>query len=160
MLLAAALPRGIGASAYTSPFMINAYCKGMFAIPLGIIDNMTIKRGLAEHGWADSDLPTAVDVSFSIKDLSPAFFLSLADAKFTKVFNSNSNMQEYLNTLSGLGIAERTFLSAKVKRKAAIAWQVQKSTTFNPTFWGISAGASKYVRLFSNIAPGWRVPNN
>jgi hypothetical protein len=36
MLLPLACPRSVGLNAYTSPFLVKAYCKGMFAIPLGI----------------------------------------------------------------------------------------------------------------------------
>mgnify|MGYP006955107269 FL=1 len=72
MLLCAALPRSVGDNMYTSPFIINAYCKGKFAVPCGMITDMTITRGKDEFGWNNTNLPTAVDVNFSIKDLSPA----------------------------------------------------------------------------------------
>jgi len=145
-LLAAACPRAVSKNMYTSPFILQAYCQGMFAIPLGIIDNITIKRGSSDYGWTYSGLPTTVSVSFSIKDLSPAMFLSLYGEGFTNIFKSNSSMHEYLATLSGLGLAERKRFGKRMKRRFEAAMLLHRTTTFNPMFWSTSWGNSRFLR--------------
>lgn len=153
MLLAAALPRSVGDNMYTSPFIINAYCKGKFAVPCGIITDMSISRGKDEFGWSSTNLPTAIDVSFSIKDLSPAVFLSMQDIGFFDTFTRNNNLMEYLDTLSALGISERLYLMPKSMRKLAAATLIKKNTIFNPTWWGAKIGRSPAARFLTATAP-------
>ena len=158
MLLAAALPRGTGKNTYTSPFILEAYARGMFAIPLGIIESMTIKRGLNEHGWTHSHLPTAVDVTLNIKDLSPAFFVSLGGPELMDAFKANTTMEEYMATLSGLNIRERTYMSGRLGRRMKTFFKIKKDTIANPLYWANAGGESWPVRAIANCLPGWVPP--
>lgn len=159
MLLAAAMPRGIGSNMYTSPFLIRAYCKGMFSVPLGIIESMTIKRGLPEFGWSYNQLPTSVNVSLNIKNLSPAMFLSIADQGVLDAFKHNNNMQEYMSTLSGIGLAERTFQLPNIKRKLKAALLIKKNTVGSPLYHANSFGNSGIARSLAAVLPFSRVSN-
>ena len=155
LLLAAALPRSVGKNSYCSPFLIRGYCKGMFSIPLGLIESMTIRRGLPEFGWSNSLLPTAIDISLSIKDLSPAFFLSMADSGFSRkdILSRNDQMAEYITTLSGIGLADRTCAFRMLKERARIWAQVRKTTWLNPLYWGSNLGRSNIGRLLTSVLP-------
>ena len=110
VILAGSLPRATGNASYTSPFLLRAYCKGMFAIPLGIIESLSIQRGSSEFGWNVSSLPTQVDVSISIKDLAPALYYGIGSggllASIDEVYAQNSTFNEYLMTLAGMGLAD------------------------------------------------------
>lgn len=70
MLLAAALPLSSGPRAFTSPFLVEAYCKGRAAIRLGLIESLSITRGVGNLAWSEDGDALGVDVSFSIVDLS------------------------------------------------------------------------------------------
>lgn len=153
MLLAAALPRAVGKNTYTSPFLIRAYCKGMFSVPLGIIDNMSIRRGAPEFGWNYTQLPLEIEVSFTIKDLSPSFFVTMGDLKFLDIIGRNDNMQEYIATLSGIGLSERYYLLVNIRRRFAAWWHIQKTTKFSPIYWGGSFGRSALPRAISSVIP-------
>ena len=153
MLLAAGLPRAVGASMYTTPFLIRAYCKGFFSIPLGIIESMSISRGTGENSWTEDMLPLAVDVSFQIKDLSPVFFLGLQDIGFVDTFRQNTNMIDYLDTLSGLGLAESTVRLQKALRKASAALLIKKNTTFNPQFYATKIGHTGVLKSLAAVLP-------
>lgn len=150
MIMAGALPRAVGQNAYTSPFLVSAYSKGMFSIPLGIIDSLTIKRGSEEHGWNYQNLPTCIDISFSIKDLSPTMYMAIADGKkWLDVFGQNSTFQEYLLTLSGTGLAERKLWIKNMKRRIAMAEQILRHNRLNAISWGISSASTRLGRLIT-----------
>lgn len=131
-ILPLACPRSVGDNAYTSPFLIRAYCKGMFAIPLGIIDSMTITRGAAEFGWNHARLPTVINVSFSIKDLSPIMHIALSDSAKLGGWSNSTAFEEYLLTLSGMGLNERLLWSSRVSRRIQTFVNMRKTTWWNP----------------------------
>jgi hypothetical protein len=162
ILLAATLPRGVGKSAFTSPFLVRAYCRGMFAVPVGIIQSLSITRGASEFGWSLNRLPTVVDVSVTIEDLSPMLFLTIAgmDSIVKAAFNQNTKMHEYLDTLTGLGLKERRFRFNKIKRRVTAAFLANRNTLFSPTYWGYTTGDSSLVRSIANMLPWHRVKNN
>ena len=163
MILAGCLPRAVGANAYTAPFLVRAYIKGMMGIPLGIIDSVNIKRGSDQFGWNSARLPTAVDVSFTIKDLSPAMYMAMTDGQglFDVVSGSNSSFQEYLMTLGGLGLNERIRWTYKARRKGEIFLQTLFKNRLNPIAWGMGSTTSTTLgRLISEVAPKTYLPRN
>ncbi len=153
MLLAASMPRSVGDSMYTSPFLIKAYCKGMFAVPCGIIESMSISRGKDEFGWSHDHLPTSIDVNLQIKDLTPTFFLSMQDIGLFDTFSRNDNMMEYLDTLSALGITERLYMWPKAMRKLTAALLTKRNTVFNSNYWGMRLGRNNVARLIAAVTP-------
>ena len=156
-IMAAAFPRALGRNTFTSPFILRAYCKGMFAVPLGMIDSLSIRRGAPEFGWNYQQLPLQLEISFTIKDLSPSFFLAIADISLWNVLSRNDNMQEYLATLSGIGLQERYFFSANLKRRFAAWWQCFKTTKLSPLYWGNAMGFSSVPRAIAAFIPTDRV---
>ena len=163
LILAGGLPRGIGAAAYTSPFICRAYCKGMFAVPLGMITSISVKRGADQFGWTSGFLPTCIDISFEIKDLSPVMYTAIGtgDTKsaITEAFGANSNFQEYLLTLSGMGIADRLTGYRQLKRKANYLLGQLMETKFSSAYWGTQLGNTFPARMLSRFIPSRRLPN-
>jgi hypothetical protein len=163
MLLAGGLPRSYGATSYGSPFVCRAYCKGMFAVPLGIIDSITVKRGADQFGWSNARLPTVIDLSFSIKDLSPALYLAISAGDtievFKDIFAQNSSFQEYLLTLSGVGLYERVTNLSNMRKKAEACLKILGSNQFSPFYLGHAFGQSTLGRALGAITPS-RIPNN
>ena len=118
-LLALALPQSNddqNPNIYESPFLVKAYCKGMFNIDMGIISELSVTRG-AQCQWSDDGLPTQIDVQLSIEDLYSSLVLTKqvskghkdnADMNFiTKNWDvvSNTGMVDFLANLSGLNVA-------------------------------------------------------
>ena len=57
------------------------------------------------------------------------------------VFRSNSNMQEYLSTLGGLGLRERVLFLPRTMRKFKAWWNMHFDTKLlNPFWWGSTIG--------------------
>lgn len=159
MLVAAAFPRSIGTNTYTSPFLVRCYCKGMFAIPCGMIESMTIKRGASEFGWTNAQLPTAIDISLNIKDLSPAMFISLGDMSIWDIFNTADGLAEYINTLSGIGLVERFYYWPKLKKKF-FAWTlIKKNTLFSSLYWANVIGRGTLPKAIAAVTPWTRMAN-
>lgn len=91
---------------YTTPFLVKAYCKGMFNIDMGIITDLSVTRG-GECQWNDDGLPTQIDVSITIEDLYSNIFMT--DSKFSLAVVQNTAMQDFLANLAGLNLAETEF---------------------------------------------------
>lgn len=161
MLLVGGLPRAAGTASYCQPFLIRAYSKGMFAVPLGMIDSMTIKRGSEQHGWNFRRLPTCIDVSFTIKDLSPAMYIAVGDGSlWQEVFGANSSFQEYLLTLSGMGLGERLSLWKGFQRRMEMLNRIVFAHKTSAFYWGMTIGDSMPMRILSSIIPVTTIPNN
>lgn len=161
MLLPLVLPRSVGQNSYTSPFIVRAYAKGMFSIPLGIIDSMQITRGAQEFGWNINKLPLVLKINFSIKDLSPLVHMSfranggLMDA----IFGSNSNFQEYLMDLEGLGIQERLLFFSSFWRRLEIWANERKQTLGSPlVYLGTLVGNMGMTKLLMNFSRQSQLP--
>lgn len=163
-LLAGALPRATGDASYTSPFLLRAYCKGMFAVPLGIIESLSVQRGSSEFGWNITSLPTQVDISISIKDLSPAMYYGIGSGNISsilnEVFSQNSSFNEYLLTLSGIGLAERILFMQNITRRLKIAFSSFRNTIGNPYWWGGMIGDSALGQAVGAIVPMDALPRN
>lgn len=161
MVMAGAFPRSVGQNSYTSPYLVRAYCKGMFAIPLGIIDSITITRGAAEYGWSNIMLPTQIDISFTIKDLSPIMHLAIADggyADWANILGQNSTFQEYMLTLSGTNVAERTLKLELMKKRAKALATIVSNNKLNPLMFGLSLTNTYLGRALTAITPKSKLP--
>jgi hypothetical protein len=155
-----AFPRSTGENSYTSPNVISIYSKGKFACPLGIVDSYTVKRGRPEHGWTGERLPLCLDIQFTVKDLSPTMFLSVGgdgllgdNSPISVLLGKNANTTMYLNTLSGLGLADIHYTMRQLKRRWSSAWKLLSSQTFNSASMGMWLGElplCKAVGSFSN----------
>ena len=77
MLLAGALPLSTGKRSYTSPFICEAFCRGRHAIRLGMIDSMSITRGVGNMGWNSDGDALGIDVTFSIVDMSTVMHMPI-----------------------------------------------------------------------------------
>lgn len=157
-LLAGTLPRASGANSYQQPFLCRVYCKGMFAIPLGIIDSLSIKRGSSEFGWTYQNLPTCIDVSISIKDMAPIMAMAMAIDGYKEIFSTDSPFHEYLLTLAGTGLYERLSKYQKFKRNITQNLVNLRNTVFNPWFHNAGMADSNLVTFIGGLIPSTRLP--
>lgn len=153
-LMAAAMPRAGGNASYVSPFILRAWCRGMFNIPAGIVQSMTISRGDSEYGWSITKQPTVVNVSMQIADLSPILFLSLAGSGgLMELFSNNSKLLDYLATLSGIGTKQRAYLMQNWKRGFKSGWLRLKQTWFSSAWYGTLLGESPLGNIAAMVVP-------
>ena len=118
-LLALVLPRGLDGTTdsetvdpngYTSPFLVRAYCKGLFNIDMGMITGMSVTKG-AECCWNDDGIPTQIDISIEIKDLYSVLFMTaigdgLISHNSVKSVVTNTSMMDFLANMAGLNLGQ------------------------------------------------------
>lgn len=148
-LLTLVLPRLMNdnPNGYTSPFLVKAYCKGLFNIDMGIITSMSVTKG-DEGCWNDDGLPTQLDISLEIKDLYSSLAMSGFKDSLKQIVNNTSYM-DYLANMAGLNIAQME-IGRRVKMYYYLA-QTEVATVpstiytmFNQTLSKIIGGAYKF----------------
>jgi hypothetical protein len=77
MLLAGALPLATGPQSYNSPFICELYDRGRCQIRLGMIDSLSVQRGTANLPFDDDGNAMAIDVTFTVLDLSNLVYLPI-----------------------------------------------------------------------------------
>lgn len=161
MILAGALPRAAGEHSYQSPFLLRAYCAGRFSIPLGIIESVSVTRGSSDFGWTYQNLPTCVDITISIKDLSSMMYMAMKGSEISNYVSlDDSNFNEYINTLAGVGLAERVNTVLQANRKAQLAAHQFANKWTNPAFWGTFAGNSAIGQAVGLVVSDSAIPRS
>ena len=131
----------------------------MFAVPLGIIESVSIKRGDSEFGWTYDNLPTCIDVSISIKDMSPIMYVTMYDSIFEDIMGTDSAFNEYLLTLSAVGLFERISQIHKMIRGVQYAAHKLRNRYFNPAFWSHSISQFSTVQFIGSFIPKTAISN-
>ena len=125
-LLCLALPKQTTANTYGSPFLVKAYCQGIFNCNLGLVTGISISKGI-NSAYSVDGLPTEVDVSITIADLYTD--LSMTPSTDPLLFINNSSLIEYLATTCGLSLIAPNLK----KRIGLIADVLTSSITDIPT---------------------------
>ena len=162
MWIAAAFPIGIGENTYTSPFLLQAYSRGLFSIKTGIVTNLSIKRGLSEYGWGRNGLPTAIDLNITMKDMSPAMYIPMRANNPKSLLQGGDGMRTYLATLSGLGVTELIDKYENLRRRWKTMIELDRRFLFGSDFWAERFGATRTVQSVSQLFfhKHWRTPDN
>lgn len=148
-LLALTLPRHDTLMGYNAPFLVKADCPGNFTCDMGVIDQLSYKKGGAEDMWTRDGLPNAIDVSVSVKDL---YNVMMMDKSFS-MLSSNISMATYLDNMSGIGITDWTiseniqaWFASKVNYITGIDDRIaNKTNDFIEAFQSASNGLAKFL---------------
>ena len=117
MLLATVLPLSTGRNSYTSPFLVEVYKKGRSQIRMGIVESVSVTRGVGNTAWSVDQLPLGIDVSISIADLSKIVHMPI-DSRLG-AYDDNTAYGNYMATLGSLGLMDITnWFSVEQRAKA------------------------------------------
>ncbi len=134
MLLAGTLPLSTGKSSYTSPYLCQIYDRGRCQVQLGMIESLSITRGTSNLAFNTKGNPLAIDVSFTVVDLSSIMHMPVASGG---LFSTDTNldgdniMSDYLAVLAGQDLYSQLY--ALPRAKLRIAQILTKASRFtNP----------------------------
>lgn len=111
MLISGALPLSTGKQSYTSPFLCELHDRGRMMTRLGLIDNITVTRGTSNLGFNQQGHALAVEVSFSVTDLSTIMAIPAMPSfnvlnPLAGIFDSDNVFSDYLMTLASLPLPD------------------------------------------------------
>lgn len=138
MILAGGVPRSTGLNSYTGPFLCRLWHKGRTQVGLGLITDINITRGNGGIGWNMKDQATAIDVTFTVTNLSKMLHMPISaeisalDIFGMNMFNESNNFTDYMATLAGLGLPEQFYHFPNLKRQNILSqtnWDTWFSTT-------------------------------
>jgi len=153
MILAAALPLSTGKSSYTSPFILELYDKGRAQTRLGIIDSLSITRGTSNLPFDNNGNAMAIDVSFSVIDLSTIVHMPIAkgfslsspiSSTINNVLGDDSTFSDYMAVLGGLSLQEQIYVMDRLK--IALTRQMASMRTW--------ASSANFAVWFNGTLPG------
>lgn len=127
MLLAGAVPRSTGRSSYTGPYICQLFDRGRNQIQLGAIDNISFTRGTSNLGFSLDGKALAIEVSFSVIDLSSIMHMPMASGSILSGaaalgLDDDSIASNYLAVLAGQDMYSQIYaLPRAVTRLAKIS---------------------------------------
>lgn len=137
MLLAATLPLSTGKQSYTSPFLCQIFDRGRAQCRLGMIESLSITRGTSNLPFDLKGNALAIDVSFSVVDLSSIMHMPVSTGAIGEsdmTLDEDNILMDYLAVLAGQDLYTQTYAFTKAKLNLAkrIA-STQKLTS--PAYW-------------------------
>ena len=145
-LIALALPKQSSSNTYGSPFLVKAYCPGVFNVGLGIVDTISIDKATSPESWSVDGLPMEITVTLNIQELYST--LSMSRSGDVKLFMNNSSLLEFLANSAGINLIEPQF---KNKWRAFVSNFTSKISDIpgNATSLVLDTIESKFAGFFS-----------
>lgn len=160
MLVAGTAAQSVGKAGYTSPMLCSAFIKGKLNTPLAIIDSLTIERGVSNMGYDKYGRPLAIDVTFSVMDLT-SFVTTPVDAGvfggLTSALDDNNPMSRYIQMLAGRSIYATKYTAPRARLKYMKARQAI-SMVGDPSAWGTAIGESIGNSIVGSLLNGYSLP--
>lgn len=117
MILAGGLPRSTGKQSYTSPFICQLFDRGKQQTRLGIIDSISVRRGITNLPFNKHMQAMGMEVTFTVKDLSNIMHAPIAEGfSFNPTkgfFDEDTVYSDYMASLSGLEVDDQIYYMRK-----------------------------------------------
>ena len=138
MILAGALPLSTGKQSYTSPFLCQVFDQGRCQTRLGIIDSLQITRGVSNLGFNKKKQAMAIDVSFTVKDLSTVLHMPIATGfaldPLEGIFDEDTIFTDYISVLASNNLGKNIYVAQKFSKRLMTRYrQIQQMGS--PSFW-------------------------
>lgn len=120
--LALAMPRQQDNSVYVSPPLVRMFSKGWFSCDMGLIEQLSFKRGNDRNDWTVERLPRTVEITLTVKDLFGSIMMSLGGSSKDniRIFHKrNTALRDYLNVIGGID----TFADAEIGNQLKQRWE-------------------------------------
>jgi len=160
-ILAGALPRAAGPSAYTAPFLCSMFLRGYQHINLGMITSLTITRGTANLPFNRQRRPLAIDVTFTVTDFSKIIAVPTQTditSPTNIMFADDAPLNRYIAAMCGRNAF--TALNFLPKMKIKLSRMVdQGSELLSPAYWGVRIGDT-FPTIIKDIMARRALPYN
>lgn len=116
MILAGVLPRSTGEMSYGSPFICSLYDRGRAQIKTGIMESVSIERGITTLPFTRRGNALGIKVTFSVLDLTSMMHMPISSGG---IFGSNTTINEdsvigdYLAVLAGMDLGSQIYPMSK-----------------------------------------------
>jgi hypothetical protein len=137
MLLAGALPISTGKSSYTSPYLCQLFDRGRCQVQTGMIESLSVSRGTSNLAFNTKGNPLAIDVSFTIVDLSSIMHMPISSGGVFDIdtnMSDDSLMADYISVLAGQDLYTQMYDMPKAQLRLAKAL-TQASRLTSPAAW-------------------------
>lgn len=153
MLMAGALPLSAGKASYASPFLCNAFCRGVQNIKLGMITSLSIERGTGNLGFSKEWRPLGMDVQFTITDFSSIMTAPINKSVFESALISleeDTPLGSYIATMCGRDIVFNRYKMPMWKQRLSRLNNAveQGFAPENITMWFTGSGVGGMVSKF------------
>ena len=139
MIMAGALPRSTGEMSHGAPFICQLYDRGRVQIKTGIIESLSIERGITTLPFSKRGEALGIRVSFSVLDLSTIMHVPVSSGGVlgsNSVIGENSMLADYLAVLAGMDIASQLYPMSKARLN--LMRRVAESSKFtSPAFYAM-----------------------
>jgi hypothetical protein len=148
-LIAGALPLATGKQSHTSPFLVELHDRGRCMTRLGIIESMSIARGTSNVGFNREGQALAIEVSFSIRDLSGIIAMPINQGfdilnPLEGLFDGDNSFSDYLMTLSSMKLADTIY------RVPMLKYQINRKVADMSTFFS-TAHVASYIASIPSV---------
>jgi hypothetical protein len=141
MILAGALPRATGKSSYGAPYICQVFDTGRFQSKLAAIESVSITVGTSNLPFNTSGKPLAIDVSFTVIDLSSILYMPISAggplSNINIAMDEDNTLSDYLSVLAGQDIYSQIYPFPKARLKLAKmlnSWSAITSEAFQAAF--------------------------
>jgi len=161
MILAGTLPLSTGKQSYTSPYLCQLFDRGRQQIKLGIIESLSITRGTSNLAFDIEGKALAIDVTFTVADLSTIMHMPVTGGSLTDIdmsIDEDNILSDYLAVLAGQGIYDQMYNIPKAKIKLAKKiMNAQKLTS--PGYWSsVISDTIKPINVIEGLSRGTILP--
>lgn len=156
MILAGSLPLSTGSQSYTSPFLCQLYDRGRQQIKLGMIESLSITRGTANLAFNTKGNAMAIDVTFSVVDLSSIMHMPVSSGSlfgFDAGLDEDNILSDYLAVLAGQDLYSQMYAMQRAKLRLAKAMMSLKKVT-SPAYWSSTVHESMTGGLINDLTLG------
>lgn len=162
MLMCGALPLATGAQSHTSPFLCELHDRGRAMTRLGMIDSLSVERGVSNQGFNNQGHALAVNVSFSVLDLSSIMAVPAMPGfdllnPLRGIFDSDNAFSDYLMTLASMPLSDVIYripmLKYQVNRRIA-----DYKSALSPANVGAALASLPGVNVLSAFMRGVQMP--
>ena len=136
-LLAFVLPHQVKTSLemYTYPFIVKAYCRGLFNVEMGVITNFNVSRGGSDNAlWSFNGPAELISCNFTVTPLITNLVMTPDDYGLAWIMK-NKGLQEYISAITAFDARND---------KYDLALDIAAS-------WMTSSVVSKFRNIFENF---------